>query len=162
MTHHRHHHGVCPITHFTHRRRQLLWNTVRVLVVELTTGRGEDVKPCCKPDRLYTATPTLSPFAGKFNVMANAWPARAWLRSSPVLGAFIFAGSINTLRKRLPAVKTAVGLLARVGPLVPRNVALLAEPPWAHGACVGLLAGVGPLGCSTVVFPLVPRNVNGE
>ena len=37
-----------------------------------------------------------------------------------------------------------------VGPLVPDNVALLAEPFWAQGASVGLFAGVGPL---------VPRNV---
>ena len=39
----------------------------------------------------------------------------------------------------------SVGLLPRVSPLVPRNVTLLAEAPRAHGASVGLLAGVGPL-----------------
>ena len=39
----------------------------------------------------------------------------------------------------------SVGLLAGVRPLVRRNFALVGEHPWAHGASVGLLAGVGPL-----------------
>ena len=47
--------------------------------------------------------------------------------------------------KRLSAVKTPVGLLAGVGPLVRRNVALVGEPLRAHRASVGLLSRVGPL-----------------
>ena len=61
-----------------------------------------------------------------------------------MLGAHVFAGR-PTLRERLAAVKASVGLLAGVRPLVRRNVALLGEAPWAHGACVGLLPGVRPL-----------------
>ena len=54
--------------------------------------------------------------------------ARAWLHGSSVLGAFVSAGCATEC-KRLAAVKASVGLLARVGPLVPRNVALVGEPP---------------------------------
>ena len=39
-----------------------------------------------------------------------------------------------------------------MGPLVPDNVALVGETPWAHGASVGLLAGVGPLVWRNVAF----------
>ena len=71
----------------------------------------------------------------------------------------------------------ATGLVTGVGPLVPGNVARLAEPQWTHRASVGLLACVGPLvrrnrvllaealwayrasvGLLASVGPLVPRN----
>ena len=71
-------------------------------------------------------------------------PHGAWLICSAVLGAFVSAGS-TTCRKRLAAVTAPVGLLAGVDPLMPRNLVLLAEPPRAHRASVGLLTGVGPL-----------------
>ena len=43
------------------------------------------------------------------------------------------------------AHRASVRLLARVRPLVRRNGALLAEPPGAHRATIWLVAGVGPL-----------------
>ena len=43
------------------------------------------------------------------------------------------------------AHRAGVRLLARVGPLVRRNGALLAEPLWAHRASVRLLPGMVPL-----------------
>ena len=52
--------------------------------------------------------------------------AGAWLHYISVLSSFMFASS-TTFCKRLAAVKTTVGLLASVGPLVPRNVALVGE-----------------------------------
>ena len=48
------------------------------------------------------------------------------------------------------AHRASVGLLPGVGPLVRHSGALVSEAPWAHGTSVGLLAGVRPL---------VPRNV---
>ena len=58
--------------------------------------------------------------------------------------AFMLAGSA-AFRKRLVAVKTALRHLAGMCSFVPGNIALLGEPPWAHGASVGLLPCVGPL-----------------
>ena len=50
-----------------------------------------------------------------------------------------------------------IWFLAGVEPLVRCNVALVGETPWAHGACVGLLARVGPLvlGCLALAAELL-------
>ena len=50
-----------------------------------------------------------------------------------MLGSFVFAGDI-TSDERLAAVTATMRLVARVGPLVRRNGALVAEPPRAHRA----------------------------
>ena len=76
----------------------------------------------------------------------------AWLDCSTVLGAFVFAGT-TTCRKRLAAVKTPIGLLPGVRPLVRHNVALLGETFWAYRASVRLLARVGPLVRRNISLP---------
>ena len=49
------------------------------------------------------------------------------------------AGVLRRLQLTLPIS------VRGMGPLVRRNVALLGEAPWAHGASVRLLPRVGPL-----------------
>ena len=44
-----------------------------------------------------------------------------------------------------------VRILARVAPLVRRNIALVAEPPGTHRACVRLLARVAPCGATALL-----------
>ena len=54
-------------------------------------------------------------------------------------------GNVALFGKPHQAHGASVGLLAGVGPLVRRTGAFLSEPHRAHGASVGLLARVGPL-----------------